>query len=373
MKTHPVFQAATFWQRELANRTVVAPMSRVSATSDGLATREMNHYYTAFARGGFSVIITEGIYTDTCSSKSYHHQPGLATVGQTESWEKVTRSVHQQPALILAQLMHGGALSQYLDVTLAPSAIQPVGNKMVAYGGEGAFRMPVAMSLEDIQTAKQGFINAAFNAYKAGFDGIEIHGANGYLLDQFLTPELNSRQDQYGGDMPNRYRIIAEIIAGIRLVVPKRFIVGLRVSEGKVNDLGYRWAGGLHTAGELAHVIKGSRPDFVHVAVQTGEWERDSFYADGSSLASVIKEITGIPVIANGGFHRLDKAAVALTRQHADLLSIGKAALADPHWPAKTLNGAPLIPFHRDMLWPEATISHTQRIIDREQTISHHL
>lgn len=364
MKHHPIFQNAIIWQRELINRTVVAPMSRVSATADGLATDEMKDYYSAFAIGGFAVIITEGIYTDVYGSQSYNNQPALVNEAQCASWEKVTRAVHQSPSLIFAQLMHGGALSQYSEDTLAPSALKPVGVKMASYGGEGAFQTPKEMNLTDIERMKQGFIDGAVNAYKAGFDGVEIHGANGYLLDQFLTPELNFRNDQYGGSIQNRFRVIAEIIAGIRAAVPQVFLVGLRVSEGKVNHLTYRWTDGANAAYELATEINKSQPDFVHAAVQTGEWERDSFYEDGTSLASVIRKITGVPVIANGGFHKLDKAEIALNEKHADLLAIGKAALADPDWVKKTLNNAPVIPFHRDMLWPGATLGHTRKIIN---------
>ena len=114
MKHHPIFQNAITWQRELINRTVVAPMSRVSATADGLATHEMKDYYSAFAIGGFAVIITEGIYTDVYGSQSYNNQPALVNDAQSASWEKVTRAVHQSPSLIFAQLMHAGDLSQYI-------------------------------------------------------------------------------------------------------------------------------------------------------------------------------------------------------------------------------------------------------------------
>lgn len=331
MKDHPIFKRTSLWRRALMNRTVVAPMSRVSATPDGCATQAMLDYYSGFAKGGFAVIITEGIYTDNYGSQSYKHQPALVNEQQCEAWKKVTQAVHGSPSLIFAQLMHGGALSQFSENTLAPSAIQPSGLKMAAFGGEGTFSIPKAMDLTDIERMQQGFINSAFNAYKAGFDGVEIHGANGYLLDQFLTPELNQRKDHYGGNMHNRFRVIREIIAGIRTCVPQEFIVGLRISEGKVNDLLYRWADGIETAKKLAKEIKVSQPDFVHVAVQTGEWERDSFFGDGISLSSVIRETTGIPVMANGGLHDFDKAETALKDNHADLIAIGKVALADPH------------------------------------------
>lgn len=350
IENHPIFQTAELWQRKLINRTVVAPMTRVSATAEGLTTDEMNQYYTAFAEGGFGIIITEGIYTDNFSSQGYHNQPGLVTVEHVNAWRKVTQSVKRYPTLVFAQLMHAGALSQYLPKTFGPSMVQPVGAQASAYGGEGKFLLPAALSLEEISRIQQEFALSAVNAYQAGFDGVELHGANGYLLDQFLTPELNQRTDRYGGNMENRFRIISELIAAIRKEVPAHFIVGLRISEGKVNDMTYRWKDGADTARDLLAEVKTASPDFVHVAVQTGEWERDSFYPDESSLAAIAREVTGLPVIANGGLHQLDKAAMALSGQHADLIAIGKAALADPRWPIKTLNEIPVVAFHRDML-----------------------
>ena len=365
MINHPIFQPIPLWNRSLKNRTVVAPMSRVSADADGVATDEMVDYYTSFAKGAFSVIITEGLYTDNFASQSYVFQPGMVTTKHIESWKKITDVVHKHHALIIAQLMHGGAISQYQKSTIAPSPIQPKGVKLASYGGSGAFSIPKPMTLQDIEQVKEGFITAAINAYKAGFDGIELHAANGYLLDQFLTPELNIRQDHYGGNIENRYRIVAEIISGIKQQVPKHFILGLRISEGKVNDLAYRWEKGIEAAKELAEQIKRFAPDYIHVAVQTGEWERDSFYNENTSLASVMRSTTHIPIIANGGLHNLDKAEKALNDNHADLLSIGKAALADPHWPIKTMNYQPIIPFHKNMLWPKATISHTRNVLAR--------
>lgn len=365
MNNHPIFKPIKLWQKNLRNRTAVAPMSRVSSGEEGFATDEMADYYSSFARGGFSFIITEGLFIDEYASQSYKFQPGIATEQQLLSWKKTTQAVHQHDALIIAQLMHGGALSQLLENTLAPSSIQPKGNKLESYGGSGAFPLPKEMTLGDILKIKNGFVTSAMNAHRAGFDGIEIHGANGYLLDQFITPELNLRKDQYGGNLENRYRIIAEIITEIKNVVPENFIIGLRISEGKVNDLTYRWKKGIETAKELAKEIKKSEPDYIHVAVQTGDWERDSFYENQVSLASVMRSQTQIPVIANGGFHDLTKVKKALKENHADLFAIGKVALADPEWPLKTLNNIPSMPFHKDMLWPKATISHTKSIIEK--------
>lgn len=360
---HPIFQPLQWTGHPLANRLVVAPMSRVSATADGLATAAMQAYYTAFAKSGFSMIITEGNYTDEIASRGYPHQPGLANVSHAAAWLPVVKEVKAHGALIVAQLMHAGALSQYFQDTLAPSAIQPVGVKMAQYGGTGAFPFPKAMSLRDIDVVRNGFVNAAKFALAAGFDGVELHMANGYLLDQFLTPELNSREDQYGGSTTNRFRIAAEIIQAVRSVTPAHFLIGVRLSEGKVNDLRYRWKEGAAMAVEVLEEVRKAAPDFIHIAVQSGEWERDSFYNDGTSYAALAKQITGKVIIANGGMHQLTRAARALEESHADLISIGKAALADPEWPLHVLNGTPPRAFHPDMLWPEATIRHTNEVI----------
>ncbi|NML39713.1 NADH:flavin oxidoreductase [Chitinophaga sp. G-6-1-13] len=363
MIKHPIFRPLAWPGHSMKNRLVIAPMSRVSATAEGLATAEMETYYSAFAKGGFSMIITEGNYTDDVASKSYPHQPGLVCAAHAAAWQQVVEQVKTHGALMIAQLMHAGALSQYSEETLAPSAIQPVGVKMAQYGGTGAYPFPKAMDPDDIDAAKTGFVNAAKVALEAGFDGVELHMANGYLLDQFLTPELNVREDQYGGSTSNRFRIAAEIIQAIRAVVPAHFLVGIRLSEGKVNDLKYRWKDGAVMAIEILEEVRKAAPDFIHIAVQSGEWERDSFYSNGTSYAALAKQITGQVVIANGGMHQLTRATRVIEEAHADLLAIGKAALADPAWPSHLLNGTSPVAFHPDMLWPEATISHTNHVI----------
>lgn len=339
MQVHPIFQPFSLGGYSLTNRAVVAPMTRVQAAADGVPIPAMTAYYEAYAQGGFGMIITEGIYTDLVSSQGYLNQPGLATPEQARAWQAITSATTSRGSVIIAQLMHAGALSQYSASTLAPSAIQPAGYKMTGFGGSGRFSVPVAMDEKDIEKVKNGFVDASAQAYRAGFNGVELHAANGYLLDQFLTPHLNLRSDSYGGNAANRFRIVAEIIDEIRRVVPDDFLVGLRLSEGKVNELDYRWPDGQLMAVDLLEEVEDAAPDFIHIAVQTGEWERDSFYSDGNSLAGLARRITRKPVIANGGLHGLDLSRRVLQEEHADLISIGKAALADPAWPANTFAG----------------------------------
>lgn len=362
---HPIFSSFTLQQHQLKNRLAVAPMSRVSANSAGVPSPDMQAYYHDFAAGNFSMIITEGIYTDAFYSQSYPLQPGMVSIEQVNAWKGIVEKVKQEPVLFIAQLMHAGSISQSLSTTVAPSAVQPLGKKMPEYGGgEGAFPLPAAMTEDDIKVTVAGFVQAALHAWQAGFDGIELHAANGYLLDQFVTGYTNLRNDAYGGSIPNRLRIIREIIQGIRAQTPASFLVGLRLSEGKVNNLLYRWPEGAVMARKVLQEVAAIQPSYIHIAAETGHWKRECLYADGTSFSGLARSITGLPVIANGGLSDLDIADEVLSNGHADLLAIGKAALADPHWPRHILNGKTIRPFHPRLIKPSATIAHTNSMRD---------
>lgn len=355
MKT--LFDETRLKRYPIRNRFFVAPMTRVSADLSGVPSKEMADYYYGFAKGGFGGIITEGIYTDNWYSRSYPNQPGIVDEGQILGWRKITSRVKEEDTLIIAQLMHAGAISQVLTETRAPSGIIPLGQKLPHYGGgSGNFPQPQALTAPEIEDVIHGFVQAAANAVKAGFDGIELHAANGYLLDQFLTPYLNLRTDSYGGDVQNRARIIAEISERIRSTVPPDFIVGLRISEGKVNNLHYRWEGGSTTARQLLEVLKTLPVDYLHVAAEHSGWLEECLYEDGSSLTGLAKEILNIPVIANGGMHQRGLAQELLDTRQADYFAIGKAALANPDFVLKLKSGRPVKPFDPASLYPNPSL-----------------
>lgn len=204
----------------LSNRLAVAPMTRVSATADGHAAPRMAEYYEA-----------------------------------------------------VAQLMHAGALSQgnrYRTSTKGPSAVLPKGLQMAFYRGDGPYRMPESMSDEDIAEAIEGFAQAARRAREAGFDGVEIHAANGYLLDQFLTAYTNLRQDRYGGSLEHRLRLTVEVIQAIRRTTADDFIVGVRCSQGKVNDFTHKWEGGEADATQVFLTLGALRAGESHDAFDPG-------------------------------------------------------------------------------------------------------
>lgn len=331
--THPATTVTYISHLTLKNRLAVAPMSRISADINGVPGAAMLEYYHGYAAGGFGLIVSEGIYTDDHFSQAYPQQPGLVNEEQVKGWRVITDAVHAEGALIMAQLMHAGGLSQYHAAPKAPSALQPVGHRLKGYGGAGVYPVSQAMTQADIHQAVEGYAQAARYAVAAGFDGIEIHAANGYLPDQFLTTYTNERTDAYGGDVAGRFRFTAEVLAAVRAAVPVGFVVGLRLSEGKVNDLDYRWPEGAVTARAVLAAVKASAPTYVHIAAEGGNWAAETNYADGSSYSGLAKTLLGVPVIANGGLHDMDISRRVLTEGHADMIAIGKAALKDPQWP----------------------------------------
>ena len=343
---------------ELKNRLGLAPMTRTSANPDGTATEEMLAYYRKFARGGFGLIITEGTYPDEAHSQGYIDQPGIANEEQVEAWKKVTDAVHQEGAKIFTQLMHAGALSQgnrFRDFKIGPSSVQPKGEQMGFYGGSGKFPVPLEMTSEGIAEVKEGFVQAAKNAVAAGFDGIEIHGANGYILDQFLTDYTNQRTDEYGGSVETRVRLSAEVVKAVRQAVTDAVPVGIRISQGKVNDYTHKWAGGEKDAEVIFSALAAAGADFIHVT----EYDalKPAFGDTGLTLAALAKKYSNLPVVVNGNLNTPDRAEMMLADGGADIITIGKGALANQDWPKKVAAGEELNEFKPEsFLAPNAKV-----------------
>ena len=353
-----LFESFDFDGVSLDNRVGLAPMTRTSATDDGLATEEMARYYAKFARGGFSFLITEGVYTDFAYSQGYLNQPGLVSDEQIDAWRQVTDAVHEEGAPIFAQLMHAGAISQgnpHADETAGPSAVQPVGEQSPLYGGEGEFSTPKELTLDDLDVAKAGFVDAAENALEAGFDGVELHGANGYLLNEFLAADANQREDEYGGDIESRVRFPREILGAVREAMPDDFVVGIRISQEKANDDAYEWPGGESDAEVIFSELSAAGADYIHVTET--DITAPAFGDAGPTLADLAVEYADTAVIANGSLGDPDAARQAV-ESGADLVTLGTSALANPDWPRTVAAGEELADFDFEKtLLPRATIS----------------
>lgn len=348
----------------LRNRLAVAPMTRVTATENGVPTQTMQDYYVRFAKGGFGLVITEGMYTDKAFSQGYPFQPGLADDEQAKGWASITTEMHRHGARVFAQIMHAGALSQgnpYRTRTVAPSAVQPKGKQMGFYYGEGPYATPTEITDVEIEEVIKGFVGAARRAMDARFDGIEIHGANGYLLDQFLTEETNQRSDRWGGDVSRRVNLLAEVVKAVKAAVKDDVPVGIRISQGKVNDFTSKWRGGEADAEVIFRSIASAGADFIHVT-EFEAWK--AAFEDGqTTLVELARRYAaGVPIIANGSLHDLDRAQRVLGAG-ADVVALGRGALANPDFPNLLANKQTPRAFDSSILGPIANIKDSELAI----------
>ncbi len=343
---------------ELANRIALAPMTRVSATAEGLPTDRMASYYRVFAEGGFALLITEGLYIDDQASQGYLYQPGIANSSQVQAWKGVVEGVHTAGAKYFAQLMHAGSQSQgnpHSTVTWGPSAVRPKGEQSPVYRGSGPFAVPHAITREQIGEVRAAFVNAARLARDAGFDGVEIHGANGYLIDEFLTDYLNTRTDEYGGAVANRVRLAAEVCQAVAAAVGADISVGIRISQGKVSDYSHRWTGGEDDAAEIFSALGDTGIDYIH----TTEYRAlaPAFADEGPTLAELAQKHSGLTVIANGHLDDPRDAESVVGSGAADVVALAKPALANRDWPHRVRVGQPLFPdVPADVFRPVATV-----------------
>ncbi|BAI96811.1 NADH:flavin oxidoreductase [Sphingobium sp. TA15] len=344
------------------NRLSVAPMTRVTATEDGRPTETMTRYYERFARGGFGAVSTEGIYTDQAFSQGYANQPGMTDEAQANAWKPVVSGIKAHGALAIAQIMHAGAISQgnrFRDTTVGPSSIQPKGEQMAFYNGKGRYALPVAIADAQIADAIHGFAESAGRAIEvAGFDAIEIHGANGYLLDQFLTDYANDRADRWGGPTENRVRLILETFKAVRAKVGAKVPVGVRISQGKVNDYHHKWADAERDAEIIFGSLAEAGADFIHVT-EFEAW-KPAFAPEGPSLMRLAKRYAPkAAIFANGGLHNIEQAVAALD-DGADIVTIARGALANPDLPKRLSDRSILKDFDPTILGPIANIKESE-------------
>lgn len=221
-----------------SSRVVMAPMTRCRAIGN-VPNSLMAEYYKQ--RSGAGLIITEGT-SPSVNGLGYARIPGIFNREQVEGWGKVTSAVHESDCKIFVQLMHTGRISHPLNMPdssqiLAPSSIKASGQMWTDSKQLQDFPVPKAMTIADILHTKSEFVDAALNGMDAGFDGVELHGANGYLLEQFLSPVSNVRKDQYGGSIENRCRFVIEILSQVADAIGKTK-TGIRLSPyGVASDM----------------------------------------------------------------------------------------------------------------------------------------
>lgn len=332
-----LFAPATLAGHWLQNRIVMAPMTRNRAI-DNLPNALMAEYYAQRASAG--LIITEGT-SPSPEGLGYPRIPGLFSETQVARWKGVTEAVHARDAKIFAQFMHTGRIGHPDNLPqgaqpLAPSAIAAAGEIYTDRAGMQTHPVPREMNLDDIARTREAFVKAAENAIAAGFDGIELHGANGYLLEQFIRPTSNQRSDEYGGPIENRARFVLEVArATIEAIGASR--VGIRLSPyGVFNDMPpYPEMDADYTC--LAAQLGKQGLAYLHIVDHSPMGAPEV----PEQIKQAMRAAFGGPVIRVGGYDA-KRAQADLDAGRADLIAVGRDFLANPDLPARWQQGLPL-------------------------------
>lgn len=329
-----LFTPVTAGALEASNRIVMAPMTRNRAGA-GEAPGELNAEYYA-QRAGAGLIVTEGTQP-TADGQGYPHTPGLHSDEQVAGWRTVAEAVHAEGGTIVAQLMHAGRISHPRIIgqtPVAPSAVRPAGEVFTGEGTE-PFETPREATTEEVQALVRGYADAARNAIAAGLDGVELHGANGYLIAQFGASGTNRRTDRFGGDAVARATFLREVVdATVAAIGADR--VGLRLSPGNpFNDLHDDDArASFHAAVAIAQDAGLAYVHVCEIAPDTG-W---------SAVDDARERFTGTLIASNGftqewSFAQMDELVAS---GRADLVAIGRRYLANADLAERIRTGAEL-------------------------------
>ncbi|MFE3656569.1 NADH:flavin oxidoreductase [Streptomyces sp. NPDC059165] len=352
--TPPASRAAQILSRPIAlngvtvpNRIAMAPMTRMFSPG-GIPGEDVLSYYARRAAAGVGLIVTEGTYVGHDSAGQSDRVPRFHGEEQLTGWAKVAEAVHAAGGTIMPQLWHIGMVRKQGEPPFADApAVGPSGLTT-----EGAEPTGKSMTRQDLDDVIAAFAQAAADAERIGFDGIELHGAHGYLLDQFLWAGTNHRTDAYGGDPVARTRFAAEIVAAVRERVSPDFPVLFRYSQWKQQDYGARLA---ETPAELEAILAplaAAGVDAFHAS--TRRYWMPEFEGSDLNLAGWTKKLTGKPVITVGSVgldgdfisafqgkgslvKGIDNLLDRLEAEEFDMVAVGRALLQDPEWAAKVL------------------------------------
>ena len=343
----------------LRNRVVMAPMTR-NQSPGGIPTSEVVAYYSRRAKAEVGLIITEGIEVSHEASSAYPNVPRLDTKEAREGWKRVVNGIKENGGSVIAQLWHCGGFRK-LGMQPNPEVPGHTASGLVKPGKKVAHKM----TLEDIKQTINAYASDAKYCEEIGFDGVEIHGAHGYLIDNFFWEGTNIRDDNYGGSIEKRSQFVSEIIQAVRSNISQEFIVGLRFSQWKQHDFEAKLA---HTTDDLKKVLLSpveSGLDYLHSSMRRF-WESE-FEGSEENLAYWTKKISNIPTIGVGSVGldsdfidmtapskpaNIDKAIDDISKEKYDLLAVGRALLSDHEWVLKMKEGRlkDVIPYSKEAL-----------------------
>lgn len=330
-----LFSPTTVGDVDVRNRVSLAPMTRLRASADGVPGHLVATYYAQ--RAGIGLLVTEGVFP-SAESRAYPGQPGIVTDEQAAGWAKVADAVHAEGGAVFMQLMNGGRVSHPLltgtDRIVAPSAIAIEGSTRLADGTKVDFPVPHGLATEELAIVRDEFVAAARRAVDAGIDGVELHSANGYLLHEFLSPASNQRTDAYGGSPEARARFVIEVAQAVATEIGAGR-VGIRISPAhNIQDVWEKDEA--ETRATYEALIAGLAPlGLAYLSV---------LHADpAGDLIQDLRRAFGGTFIVNSGFSVVttrDEAVQAIDDGIADLVAVGRPAIANPDLVARWERGA---------------------------------
>ena len=328
-----LFSPMRIGKMEVSNRLVVPAMVMNFCNNDGTATEKYIAYHEAKAKGGWGLIITEDYAVDP-RGKGFAGIPGLWNDDQIEGHSKLPERVHKYGSKIVAQIYHAGRQTNHFVIgaqPVAPSAIPCPANQEI----------PHELTKDEIRNIVEEFGDCALRAKKAGFDGVEVHGAHGYLIAQFMSPYSNKRTDEYGGSLLNRMRFPQEIISNIRAKAGNDFPILFRISGDEFVHGGRT----IEDTKAIAVLLEQAGVNAIHVSAGVyGSMQfiippaavRHGWIAD---FAAEVKKVVSIPVITVGRINDPMMAETIIASGKADFVAIGRGSLADPELPNKAAAG----------------------------------
>lgn len=326
----------------LKNRVVMSPMTRNRAI-DNIPNELMAEYYRQRANAG--LIITEGT-SPSPNGLGYPRIPGIFSAEQVAGWRLTTQAVHEHGGKIFIQLMHTGRIGNSINLPpdaeiIAPSAVTATGSIWTDSQGEQPFGTPREMTLDDIENVISEYAVATRNAVAAGFDGVEVHGANGYLVNQFLDPGSNSRNDQYGGNDLKRNRFALDVVqAVVKEIGAER--VGIRLSPyGVFNEMSGAYDGIDNQYAALAIELGNFGLAYLHMVDHSAMGAPKPDAATVQQVCHNFKAAGGKAVILSGGYDR-ERAEADITSGAADLIAFGRPFIANPDLVQRLNVNAPL-------------------------------
>jgi 2,4-dienoyl-CoA reductase-like NADH-dependent reductase (Old Yellow Enzyme family) len=336
----------------LKNRIGVAPMTRMSSKKDSIPRQDIFDFLVRRARNGAAIVYTEAIVTDYESAQGYPGQARILTQRQIDAWAPVVREIKKEGAIAILQMFHCGRMAwpeiNPAGRVIASSPITPRQNNPLM---NTPYPVPDEMNLFDIEHVIHGFVETAKGAMAAGFNGVEIHGAHGYLINQFLSTYSNKRTDSYGGSVENRYRFAHEVIQAVRKVIPGDSLLTFRISNWGVADMEVSLFG---SNGEYLDVIKLlSQEPIDAISVSTYRYSDKAFETD-QNMAQITREATGLPIMICGSIY--DRVTAEDAINNADIVLSAKSILLNPDWVEDVRSGRSLELYKGD----EANIAYTE-------------